>query len=285
MEEILYELREHSAGLNAGRWDYIFSVIKNFGQWNDFVLPDRSEVTMTVPFMRAYTELLVATCHRRGAHAIGGMAAFIPSRDPQVNEVALDRVRADKRREAGDGFDGSWVAHPGLVDTCRREFDAVLGDRPHQLDRLRDDVTVTAADLLAVDKTPGRVTTAGVRANLAVAVRYVDAWLGGTGAVALGNLMEDAATAEIARCQVWQWLHHGTPLADGGCVTEDLVRSVLAEELAALAAGRDGVDRERAGWAARIVEETALGEDLPAFFTTGAYARHLGPARRPVPVG
>ncbi|WP_329011145.1 malate synthase A [Micromonospora rifamycinica] len=281
MEEILYELREHSAGLNAGRWDYIFSMIKNFGQWADFVLPDRAEVTMTVPFMRAYTELLVATCHRRGAHAIGGMAAVIPNRDPQVNEVALGRVRADKRREAGDGFDGSWVAHPGLVDTCREEFDAVLGDRPHQLDRLRDDVSVTAVDLLAVDKTPGQVTAAGLRADIAVAVRYVDAWLGGTGAVALENLMEDAATAEIARCQVWQWRHHGTPLADGGRVTDELVRSILAEELAALVTGRGGADRERAERAARIIEDTALGDDLPAFFTTVAYARHLDPTRRP----
>ncbi|WP_422733768.1 malate synthase A [Micromonospora sp. WMMD558] len=281
MEEILYELREHSAGLNAGRWDYIFSVIKNFGQWPDFVLPDRSEVTMTVPFMRAYTELLVSTCHRRGAHAIGGMAAFIPSRDPEVNEVALARVRSDKRREAGDGFDGSWVAHPGLVDTCREEFDAVLGDRPNQLDRLRDDVSVTAADLLAVDKTPGQVTAAGLRSNIAVALRYIDAWLGGTGAVALRNLMEDAATAEIARCQTWQWLHHGTPLADGGCVTDELVRSILAEELTALTTGREGAERDRAEQAARIVEDTAFGEDLPAFFTTGAYARHLGPNRKP----
>ncbi|BCL18120.1 malate synthase A [Micromonospora sagamiensis] len=278
MEEILYELREHSAGLNAGRWDYIFSVIKNFGQWPDFVLPDRSDVTMTVPFMRAYTELLVQTCHRRGAHAIGGMAAFIPSRDPAVNETALARVRADKQREADGGFDGSWVAHPGLVGVCREVFDATLDDRPHQLDRLRDDVQVTAADLLAVDKTPGQVTAVGVRSNVAVALRYVDAWLGGTGAVALWNLMEDAATAEIARCQVWQWLHHGTPLADGGCVTEDLVRSILAEELAALTEGRDDTARERAEAAARIFEDTALGEDLPAFFTTDAYARHLGPS-------
>ncbi|SCL26786.1 malate synthase [Micromonospora pallida] len=281
MEEILYELREHSAGLNAGRWDFIFSVIKNFGQWPDFVLPDRSEVTMTVPFMRAYTELLVRTCHKRGAHAIGGMAAFIPSRDPAVNETALERVRADKQREAGDGFDGSWVAHPGLVGICREVFDAVLGDRPDQRDRLRDDVQVTAADLLAVDKTPGQVTAVGVRSNVAVALRYVDAWLGGTGAVALWNLMEDAATAEIARCQVWQWLHHGTPLADGGCVTEQLVRSILAEELAALCEGRDDAGRDRAEAAARIFEDTALGEDLPAFFTTEAYARHLGPSKVP----
>ncbi|MET7400645.1 malate synthase A [Dactylosporangium sp. NPDC005572] len=278
MEEILYELREHSAGLNAGRWDYIFSIIKNFGQWPEFVLPDRAEVTMTVPFMRAYTELLVRTCHRRGAHAIGGMAAFIPSRSPDVNAAAVARVRADKEREAGDGFDGSWVAHPGLVDVCRDVFDAVLGDRPNQLDRLRDDVEVTPTDLLAVDKTPGQVTAAGLRANVGVALRYIDAWLGGTGAVALSNLMEDAATAEIARCQVWQWLHHGTPLAGGGIVAEDLVRSILAEELAALSADRDAAGRARAEAAAAIVEHTALGEALPAFFTTEAYSHHLAPS-------
>src|SRR5690606_6939719 len=275
MEEILYELREHSAGLNAGRWDYIFSVIKNFGQRSDFVLPDRADVTMTVPFMRAYTELLVRTCHRRGAHAIGGMAAFIPSRDPDVNEVALANVRADKEREAADGFDGSWVAHPGLVPVCRAAFDAVLGDRPHQIVRLREDVAVTAADLLAVAKTPGQVTTAGLRANIAVALRYFDAWLGGTGAAAIFNLMEDAATAEIARSQVWQWIHHGTPLADGGVVTADLVRSILEEETARLAAERPAADRDRAALAAQVFEQHALTEDLPAFFTPAAYARHL----------
>ncbi|BCJ64061.1 malate synthase A [Polymorphospora rubra] len=275
MEEILYELREHSAGLNAGRWDYIFSVIKNFGQWPDFVLPDRADVTMTVPFMRAYTELLVRTCHKRGAHAIGGMAAFIPSRDPEVNKVALAKVRADKEREAGDGFDGSWVAHPGLVPVCREVFDAVLADRPNQVDRLRDDVFVTAADLLAVDKTPGQVSLAGVRSNIAVALRYFDAWVAGTGAVAIFDLMEDAATAEIARCQVWQWQTHGTPLADGGVVTADLVRSLVAEESAKLAQGRTGADRERALAAAAVFDQNALAEDLPAFFTTDAYARHL----------
>ncbi|MEV6927269.1 malate synthase A [Dactylosporangium sp. NPDC051485] len=278
MEEILYELREHSAGLNAGRWDYIFSIIKNFGQWSDFVLPDRADVTMAVPFMRAYSELLVATCHRRGAHAIGGMAAFIPSRDPDVNAAAFQRVFADKRREAGDGFDGSWVAHPGLVAACLEAFDPVLGERSNQLDRRRDDVDVTVTDLLAVDKTPGRVTTAGLRANVEVALRYIDAWLGGTGAVALHNLMEDAATAEIARCQVWQWLHHRTPLAEGGCVTEQLVRSLLAEALAALVDGREAEERARAVAAAGVFERTALEEDLPMFFTTDAYARHMGPS-------
>jgi malate synthase len=270
MEEILYELREHSAGLNAGRWDYIFSVIKNLGDRSDFVLPDRAEITMTVPFMRAYTELLVRTCHKRGAHAIGGMAAFIPSRDPAVNEVALAKVTADKQREAGDGFDGSWVAHPGLVAVCRSAFDAVLGERPHQIDRLRQDVSVTAEELLAVDKTPGRVTGAGVRANVAVALRYVDSWLGGTGAAAIFNLMEDAATAEIARCQLWQWIHHGTPLADGGRVTAELVASLVDDEAASLRGELPHIDR-----AVAVLTESALGEDLPPFFTTDAYHRYL----------
>jgi len=274
MEEILYELREHSAGLNAGRWDYIFSIIKNLGQWSDFVLPDRAEVTMTVPFMRAYTELLVSTCHRRGAHAIGGMAAFIPSRDPGVNAAAHAKVLADKQREAGDGFDGSWVAHPGLVGVCRSAFDPVLGARPNQLDRLRDDVDVTATDLLAVDKTPGRVTAEGLRGNIAVALAYIDAWLGGTGAVALSDLMEDAATAEIARCQVWQWLHHRTPLADGGTVTEETVRALLAEVLAELCEGHDHPERALA--AAGVLEWAMLQEYLPPFFTTDAYS-HLAP--------
>ncbi|MDQ7908117.1 malate synthase A [Phytohabitans sp. ZYX-F-186] len=279
MEEILYELREHSAGLNAGRWDYIFSVIKNFGNRDDFVLPDRAAVTMTVPFMRAYTESLVRTCHRRGAHAIGGMAAFIPSKEPAANRAALEKVRADKEREAGDGFDGSWVAHPGLVPVCRAAFDAVLGEWPNQVDRRREEVTVTADDLLAVDRTPGQVTYHGVRNNVAVALRYLDAWLAGTGAVAIFDLMEDAATAEIARCQIWQWIHHGTPLAGGGYVTADLVRSMMDEELAALRQDRSPADDDRLARAAGIFVDDALGEELPAFFTTDAYARHLaGPA-------
>ncbi len=275
MDEILYELREHSAGLNAGRWDYIFSVIKNFGQRDDFVLPDRADVTMTVPFMRAYTDLLVRTCHRRGAHAIGGMAAFIPTRDPKTNAAALAGVRADKRREAADGFDGSWVAHPGLVEVCRDAFDAVLGDQPHQIDRLRDDVTVTADDLLAVDRTPGRVTAAGVRANVSVALRYFDAWLAGTGAAAIDNLMEDVATAEIARCQLWQWVRHGSPIAGGGRVTTGLVESLLAGELNRLGSGRAGPDLRRLHAAADLLTRHALAEDLPAFFTTTGYAEHL----------
>jgi len=270
MEEILYELREHSSGLNAGRWDYIFSVIKNFGDRPDFVLPDRADITMTVPFMRAYTELLVRTCHRRGAHAIGGMAAFIPSKDPAVNEVALAKVRADKEREAGDGFDGSWVAHPGLVPVCRSVFDAALGPRPHQLDRLRDDVTVTAEELLAVDKTPGEVTEAGVRTNVAVALRYFDSWVSGTGAAAIFNLMEDAATAEISRCQLWQWIHHGTSLAGGGRVTAELVQSIVDEEAAPLRGTLAHLDE-----AVSVLTESTLTEDLKPFFTTEAYARYL----------
>ncbi|WP_328912166.1 MULTISPECIES: malate synthase A [unclassified Streptomyces] len=265
MEEILYELREHSAGLNAGRWDYLFSLIKNFSHRPDFVLPDRAEVTMTAPFMRAYTELLVRTCHRRGAHAIGGMAAHVPSHDTAANEAALAKVRADKEREAADGFDGSWVAHPGLVPVCHDVFDAVLGERPHQIARTRDDVAVTAADLLSVRRTGGAPTPDGVRADVAVALRYFDAWLRGQGAVALGGLMEDAATAEIARVQIWQWLRHGAVDRAG-------VVALLDEECDALARERpDALVAQARG----IFERTALARELPDFFTTDAYACHL----------
>ncbi|HTN54850.1 MAG TPA: malate synthase A, partial [Microbacterium sp.] len=232
MDEILYELRDHCAGLNAGRWDYIFSIIKNYrGRGARFVLPDRSEVTMTVPFMRAYTELLVKTCHKRGAYAIGGMSAFIPNRrDPAVTERALEKVSADKQREAADGFDGTWVAHPDLIPAAQAEFDAVLGERPHQLDRRRDDVEVTAEQLL--DLRIGRpITEKGVRENVSVAIRYLEAWLRGQGAVAIDDLMEDAATAEISRSQVWQWRRHGVRLADGQRVDDELVRRLEGEEL------------------------------------------------------
>ena len=215
MDEILYELREHSAGLNAGRWDYIFSVIKKLGHRPEMVLPDRGAVTMAVPFMRSYCELLVKTCHRRGAFAMGGMAAFIPSRrDAEVNAVALAKVREDKEREASQGFDGTWVAHPDLVPTAYEAFDAVLGDRPNQIDRQRDDVTVTAADLLDIAATPGEATEDGLRNNVSVGIQYLAAWLQGSGAVAINNLMEDAATAEISRSQIWQWLHHDRFTAD-----------------------------------------------------------------------
>ncbi|MCO5176140.1 MAG: malate synthase A, partial [Thermomicrobiales bacterium] len=216
MDEILYELRDHAAGLNAGRWDYIFSAIKTFRQRGEMALPDRAQITMTVPFMRAYTSLLVRTCHRRGAHAIGGMAAFIPNRrDPEVTSTALAKVREDKDREAGDGFDGTWVAHPDLVSVAMDSFDAVLGDRPNQKDRLRDDVSVSAAQLCNLAIPDSAVTLAGVRNNISVALQYVDNWLRGTGAASIYNLMEDAATAEISRAQLWQWLHHGARLDDG----------------------------------------------------------------------
>ena len=274
MDEILYELREHAAGLNAGRWDYIFSIIKNFGSHGaDFVLPDRAQVTMTVPFMRSYTELLVRTCHRRGAHAIGGMAAFIPSKDPAANATALEKVRQDKEREAADGFDGSWVAHPGLVPVCAEVFGDVLGAEPNQIGKLREDVVVTAEDLRDIASAGGEVTEEGVRANINVALRYVDAWLGGTGAVAISGLMEDAATAEIARCQVWQWIHNGTKLGDGTALTPEVVGEFLDEEFEKVRADLGGGDRLASARA--IFVETALGEKLPSFLTTGAYARHL----------
>ncbi|MFG2754976.1 malate synthase A [Streptomyces wuyuanensis] len=265
MEEILYELREHSSGLNAGRWDYLFSLIKTFGHRTDFLLPDRAKVTMTAPFMRAYTELLVRTCHKRGAHAIGGMAAQVPSKDPDANEAALAKVRLDKEREAEDGFDGSWVAHPALVPVCREVFDGVLGDRPHQMDRTRDDVEVTVADLLSVRRVGGPPTAEGVRSNIAVALRYYDAWLRGQGAVALYGLMEDAATAEIARVQIWQWLRHRV-------VDRETVLSVLDDEAVALGAEFPwaAVDEVR-----ELFERTALAPELPLFFTPDAYARHL----------
>ncbi|MFI7103516.1 malate synthase A [Streptomyces sp. NPDC050161] len=265
MEEILYELREHSAGLNAGRWDYLFSLIKTFAHRPDFSLPDRTKVTMTAPFLRAYTELLVRTCHKRGAHAIGGMSAHIPGHDAQADGTALARVRLDKEREAEDGFDGTWVAHPGLVSFCRDIFDGVLDGQPHQIDRTRDDVAVSADQLLAVRRTAGPPTDEGVRANISVALRYFDAWLRGTGAVAIDGLVEDAAAAEIARAQIWQWLRHGA-------VGRDTVRGLLDDEIAALGTEYPWarIDEVRA-----LFERTALARGLPAFFTPDAYARHL----------
>jgi malate synthase len=258
MEEILFELRDHAAGLNAGRWDYIFSVIKKFRDRPDFVLPDRADVTMTVPFMRAYTELLVKTCHRRGAHAMGGMAAFIPSRrDPSVNEVALVKVREDKVRESTDGFDGTWVAHPDLVPVAMEVFDDVLGDRPNQVDRLREDVEVEARDLLDVRVPDGQITDEGVRANVEVGTEYLESWLRGVGAAAINNLMEDAATAEISRSQVWQWIRHGK-------IEREQARSLVA------ATGDGG----RWDDARSLFEEVALSDDLAEFLTIPAY-EHL----------
>jgi malate synthase len=261
MDEILYELRDHSAGLNAGRWDYIFSVIKKLGHRPEFVLPDRADVTMAVPFMRSYCELLVKTCHRRRAHAMGGMAAFIPSRrDAEVNAVALEKVREDKDREASQGFDGTWVAHPDLVPVAMESFDRVLGDRPNQIDRQRDDVEISAADLLNIGATPGEITEAGLRNNVSVGIQYLAAWLQGAGAVAINNLMEDAATAEISRSQIWQWLRHGR-------VTDDDVRRITEEEIAGLGEGY--------GDARALFERVATQRDYVEFLTLPAYDRLL----------
>ena len=250
MEEILYELREHGCALNAGRWDYIFSTIKKL----DALLPDRAQVTMTVPFMRAYSELLVHSCHRHGAHAIGGMAAFIPSRsDPQVNEIALAKVREDKDRESGDGFDGTWVAHPDLVPVATKVFDGVLGERSNQLDRLREDVHVTTEQLLDFTVPGGEITDAGLHANVSVGTRYLDSWLHGTGAAAIDNLMEDAATAEISRAQVWSWVKAGRFDAEQ-----------VRKEIAGVEAG---------GEAKELFAEVALGDPFVEFLTLPAYER------------
>ena len=269
MEEILYELRDHSGGLNAGRWDFIFSAIKKFNHRPDFLLPDRAQVTMTVPFMRAYTELLVQTCHKRGAFALGGMAAFIPTRkDPQVNEVALAKVRDDKVREANDGFDGTWVAHPDLVPVAMAEFDKVLGARKNQLERTRDDVRVTDAQIRAVGVPGGTITDAGVKGNVSVGIQYLESWLRGVGAAAIYNLMEDAATAEISRSQVWQWVHHGAKTAEGTLVTKDLIRTIGRDEVARL----DGPGR-RFGDALALFEEVALADRFVEFLTLPGYDR------------
>jgi len=269
MEEILYELRDHSSGLNAGRWDYIFSVIKKFRtRGRDFLLPDRNQVTMTVPFMRAYTELLVRTCHKRGAHAIGGMAAFIPSRDPEVNEAAFQKVTDDKTREANDGFDGSWVAHPGMVDLCKEAFTKVLGDRANQIDKKREDVEVTAEQLLDVKATPGTVTEAGLRNNISVGIQYLHTWLKGSGAVGIFNLMEDAATAEISRSQVWQWLHNDVELDTGTKVTRELIDQLVEEEVAKLPGDPADYDEARSTFL-----EVAVADDFAEFLTLPAYER------------
>jgi malate synthase len=276
MQEILYELRDHSAGLNAGRWDYQFSIIKKFRtRGRDFVLPDRNAVTMTAPFMRAYTELLVRTCHARGAHAMGGMAAFIPNRrDPEVTERALAKVREDKTRESRDGFDGSWVAHPDLVPICREIFDGVLGDAPNQLGRRRDDVHVTAEQLLDIKDTPGDITEAGLRNDVSVGLQYLANWLAGNGAVAIFNLMEDAATAEISRSQIWQWLHNDIKLTDGPVVTRDLVEQIIGEELARIQAQLgQAYDSGRYEQATSLFTEVALADEYVDFLTLPAYER------------
>jgi malate synthase len=280
MEEILYELRDHASGLNAGRWDYLFSIVKNFRDGGEkFVLPDRNAVTMTAPFMRAYTELLVRTCHKRGAHAIGGMAAFIPSRrDAEVNKVAFEKVRADKDREAGDGFDGSWVAHPDLVPIAMESFDKVLGDRPNQKDRLREDVDVKASDLIAIDSLDAKPTYAGLVNAVQVGIRYIEAWLRGLGAVAIFNLMEDAATAEISRSQIWQWINAEVVLDNGEQVTAELARKVAAEELANIRAEIGDEAFTAGNWqqAHDLLLTVSLDEDYADFLTLPAYEQLKG---------
>jgi malate synthase len=268
MEEILYELRDHAAGLNAGRWDYIFSAIKTFRNRPDKVLPDRVQITMTVPFMRAYTELLVRTCHKRRAHAIGGMAAFIPTRkDPEANERAMAAVHADKRREASDGFDGTWVAHPGLVSIAIEEMTKVFGESPNQKERLREDVSVEASQLTDFRIPGSTITEQGVRTNVNVAIQYIAAWLSGIGAAAINNLMEDAATAEISRAQLWQWIHHHQATEDGTPITAERYQAIRDEELATL---QGDFPYEQA---ANILDTLVLNEEFLIFLTLPAYQR------------
>jgi malate synthase len=277
MEEILYELRDHASGLNAGRWDYIFSLIKNFRTRGPrFVLPDRAQVTMTAPFMRAYTEQLVRACHKRGAMAIGGMAAAVPNRkDPEANANAFEKVRADKTREANDGFDGSWVAHPDLVPVAREVFDSILGEKPNQLDRTREDVTPDDRALINVAATEGTITEQGIRNNIEVGIRYIESWLRGNGAVAIHNLMEDAATAEISRSQLWQWIYARAITDHGEIITHHWIEELLDEEFARL----ERFDGDRFEDARDIFEEVTLAQDFPSFLTLPAYARYLTEAR------
>ncbi|TAP25116.1 malate synthase A [Arthrobacter sp. S41] len=278
MEEILYELREHSSGLNAGRWDYIFSIIKNFrSRGPRFVFPDRDTVTMSAPFMRAYTEQLVRACHRRGATAIGGMSAFVPNRkDASINEIAFGKVREDKAREAADGFDGSWVAHPDLVSVAREVYDEVLGEKPNQLQRTREDVEVSDSALLNIQSVSGRITERGIRDNIEIGIRYIESWLRGNGAVALRNLMEDAATAEISRSQLWQWIHQSAITDEGEIITRRWVQDLAEETMDHL----ERFEGDRFEEALEIFEACALRDDFPTFLTKNAYLRYLdAPAR------
>jgi malate synthase len=273
MEEILFELREHSAGLNCGRWDYLFSYIKKFARREEFLVPDRAQVTMTAPFMRAYALSCIRVCHKRGAFAMGGMSAYIPVRtDPAANEKAMEQVRQDKRREATDGHDGTWVAHPGLVKIAREEFDQVLREKPNQIERRRDDVQASPEELVAPPK--GTITEAGLRNNIRVAIQYLEAWLGGLGCVPLYNLMEDAATAEISRTQVWHWIHHPRGvLEDGRKVTLELVRGFMQEEMQRIAQER-GQERFRNGQfppALKLFDELVADDQLAEFLTLKAY--------------
>jgi malate synthase len=275
MEEILYELREHIVGLNAGRWDYIFSIIKKFNNFPNFLFPDRAQITMTVPFMRAYTKLLVKTCHKRGAHAIGGMAAFIPSRkDEKVNQVALAKVREDKERECTDGFDGTWVAHPDLVAVAKAPFDRALSDRPHQKEMLKEDVTVTSDQLLNFNIENGTITEEGLRNNISVALLYLESWLQGIGAAGINNLMEDAATAEISRSQLWQWIHHPKAiLPDERKIDAKLVHHIMTEELEKISEnlGKERYAKSRFPSSAELLEKLITADGFEEFLTIQAY--------------
>lgn len=268
MEEILFELKDHAAGLNAGRWDYIFSIIKKFKNQPTMILPDRSQVTMAVPFMRSYAELLVKTCHKRGAHAIGGMSAFIPSRrDAEINRIALSKVKEDKDRESSIGFDGTWVAHPDLVPVAKEVFDRVLGNKPNQKEKQRADITPDAAALIQTQIEGSTITETGLRTNIEIALMYLESWLSGTGAAAIHNLMEDAATAEISRAQVWQWIRHEIKLNDGRTVTTQLYKTILAQELEKLG----GRSKGKFGVAADILDYLILNQDFPEFLTLRGY--------------
>jgi len=275
MEEILHALGPHAAGLTAGRWDYLFSIAKEFRNRQEFVLPDRSELTMGLPFMRAYTELLIQTSHRRGTHALGGVATQIPDRhDPAAQARTVEIVRREKEREAAEGFDGTWVVHPDLVPVCHAAFGPVLAGRSHQMDRSPEHTDITAADLCAISRLDGQVTESGLRSNIAISLRYLEAWLRGHGSVRLFGLMEGVATVEIARSQIWQWLHHGTRLRDGRCVTRELVHALLAEETDRYRADSAEVLTERGiEHATRLFEEVAMNEDFPDFLTLPGYAR------------
>jgi len=268
MEEILYELRDHASGLNAGRWDYIFSVIKKYRSRRELILPDRAQVTMTVPFMRAYTELLIRTCHRYGAHALGGMAPFIPSRkDPSINEAALAKVREDKQREVTDGFDGTWVAHPDLVSTAMEVFDRFLGPKPHQKDRLREEVQVSAAQLADIGVPNGKITEAGFRNNVSVGLQYLNSWLLGNGAAAIFNLMEDAATCEISRAQLWQWIRNEAKLEGGQPISRDLYKRIRDEEVRKVGGTKEGRYHD----AMEILDGLILSDEFEEFLTIPAY--------------
>lgn len=274
MEEILYELRDHSAGLNAGRWDYQFSLIKKFRNRSEMLLPDRAQVTMTVPFMKSYAELLIKTCHKRGAHAMGGMAAFIPSRrDEEINRKAFAKVREDKELESRNGHDGTWVAHPDLVALATEVFTEVLGDKPHQIHKQRDDVTADADSLLDVTVAGSTITDGGVRMNVDVAIQYLASWLRGNGAAGIYNLMEDAATAEISRSQLWQWLHNGVTTVEGTPITAATIHRIADEELARMRTefGDQNFAIGRFEEARKLLEEVAINPEFPEFLTLPAY--------------